>query len=326
MAPDAKVESEIGAAGDLGAIFMDRPQPTERPLHEADRRQQHAERSDVEGLQNVNDEAHVMIMGNPADMGRLPRIAEGNADHLEIFEQVAMADDHPFGSGGGTRSILQKGSVAPLDVGQSAMGRFGSGEGTIDKQPLDLGARQAFAQIRPIAGEQIAPGHRKARRAIGENGGAGVARAAAPGDHHRHGDDPGENATKEGNDEIQAWRKQQRGTIAFAPALGDPLRDRACAEVQLGKGQSDRLATAIRQKDIGEVVGPVRRPDAEQVGEGADCDLRFLPGQPHGSQPAPPPSASRAARCRASSATLGCSKIRSGVSSSFSHSSSSTIR
>src|SRR6202011_4364731 len=66
---DAQVECKIRRACDFGAIVMNRAQPRQRPLNECYWRQQHAERADVEGLQNVQDEPHVVIERHPAHIG-----------------------------------------------------------------------------------------------------------------------------------------------------------------------------------------------------------------------------------------------------------------
>src|SRR5207302_6858801 len=82
VASDAEIECEVGAARDFGAIIVDRPQPAERALHEADRRHEDTQRSNVERLQRIQYEPHVVVERYPADVGRFARIAEGNTDHL----------------------------------------------------------------------------------------------------------------------------------------------------------------------------------------------------------------------------------------------------
>ena len=82
VASDAEIECEVGAARDLRPIIVDRPQPAERALHEADRRHKDTQRSDIERLQRIQNEPHVVIERDPADVRRVSRIAEGNTDHL----------------------------------------------------------------------------------------------------------------------------------------------------------------------------------------------------------------------------------------------------
>ena len=58
---DAQIESEVRRCRDLRPVLMNGTKPVQRPLNECDRRQQDAERAEIQGLQNVQDEAHVVI-------------------------------------------------------------------------------------------------------------------------------------------------------------------------------------------------------------------------------------------------------------------------
>ena len=50
VASDAEVEREIGATCNFRTVIMDRAQPAERTLHEADRRHKHTQRTDIKRL------------------------------------------------------------------------------------------------------------------------------------------------------------------------------------------------------------------------------------------------------------------------------------
>ena len=82
MAPDAQIECEIGAAGYLRPIVVYRLEPAQRALHKTDRRHQDAQRPEIKGLQDAENETHIVVMWDPADIGRVSRIAKGIADHL----------------------------------------------------------------------------------------------------------------------------------------------------------------------------------------------------------------------------------------------------
>ena len=73
---DAQVVGEIGRGGDLGAVVADRAQPGERALHEAGRREQHAERAEIHRSDHAEDQPHVVIERQPVDAGRMLAGAE----------------------------------------------------------------------------------------------------------------------------------------------------------------------------------------------------------------------------------------------------------
>ena len=81
---------------------MNGAQPAERSLHECQRRQQDTERTEVQGLQNVRDEAHVVIQRNPARIGRLPGVAQPQPKHFQILNQIAVGDHDTLGIRGRT--------------------------------------------------------------------------------------------------------------------------------------------------------------------------------------------------------------------------------
>ena len=243
IAADAEVEAEIGAAADLGAIVMDRAQPVERPLHERVRRHQHAERADIERLQRVQDQSHVVIERHPVDIGRLPGVAERDADHFQIGKQIGVADRDALGFGGRARRVLQEGDVLRLRGRQ--IGCAGLGDAQIDREP-----RNPFARNRACRSSRIAKartGERERRLAIGHDRGAGVARAVPARHHHRHGDHPCDQAAEEGDDEFEAGRKHQHGAIAGLGDPREPRRERLRGVMQLAEGEGGFFHAAITE-------------------------------------------------------------------------------
>src|SRR3984893_13759705 len=215
-----------------------------------------------------------------------------------------------------TRRCTAGARCLPAREGEAGIAVFRNRTAGIDKDPIELPSAETIRQLRPSVGEQIAAGHRKARRAVRQNGRAGIPRAGAPRHHQGHRDHTGQEASEERDDEIQARRKQQDCSVAFLAARRQARSHQSGLRIELGKRQGKPLGAAVWQKNVGRVVRLLRRPMSEHVNQGRKLGsrLRFV------HRPA------RVAKCRASSPIVGCSNSRSGVSSKPSQSSSSTLK
>ena len=225
-----------------------------------------------------------------------------------------------------TRRCTAEARCLPAREGEAGLQFSGTRTAGIDKDPVQLSqCAKRSDQIRPSVGEQIAAGHRKARRAVRQNGRAGIPRAGAPRDHHRHRDHAGQEASEERDDEIQARRKQQDRSVAFLSALGQAHSHRAGARIELGKRQGKPLGRRGPAKKCRPGRSAAPPPDVGARQPGTKTRLRAAASACDDNS-APFHRPARVAKCRASSPIVGCSNSRSGVSSNPSHSSSSTIK
>lgn len=211
-----------------------------------------AERADIERLQRVQDQSHVVIERHPVDIGRLPGVTERHADHFEIGKQVGVADRDALGFGRRARRVLQEGDVVRRRERQIGCAGRGRCRVDIERQPHDPFARKPCLQIQTDSEGRI--GQRDRRLAIGHDGCAGVTGTLPPRHHHRHGDDPCDQAAEEGDHEFEARWKHQHGAIA---GLGDP-REPRCERVggimQLAEGKGSFLHAVITEEDVGPIV------------------------------------------------------------------------
>src|SRR5919197_1138430 len=127
----------------------------------------------------------------PADIGRLPRIAKRNTDHLRILDEITVADYHALRRRGRSGCVLEKRNLVAPRSGQLFPPRRPIGAGVVDEEPLDPRRAEAFDQIRARSLDPIAAAYDKTGRAIRQDRRAGIARAVTPWKHHRHGDHPG---------------------------------------------------------------------------------------------------------------------------------------
>src|SRR5947208_16599874 len=88
---DAKVECEVWSSGDLGAVVMDRAQPSQRALNERDRRQQQTSRADIKRLQHIQNETHIVIERYPTGISGPCGVVQGHPYHLEVFNEIAVS-------------------------------------------------------------------------------------------------------------------------------------------------------------------------------------------------------------------------------------------
>ncbi len=210
VALDAQIEGEIGSARDFGAVVaMARSQMSGR-WTKRDRRHQHAGRADIEALQRVYDQPHVVIERHPADIGRASRVAEGPRDHRQIGEQVGVADHDALRRRGRAGGVLQKRDVVGdrLTVRAGLGVSRGGGLGSRFRRRPGLEIRCRIQRRGPRCCPLARSGQRD-RRARHRSGRAGRARAAAC--------------------SRRRWRRLRPGRCCgAAPSSGPPRRATAC--------------------------------------------------------------------------------------------------
>lgn len=79
----------------------DRLQPAYRPLQEEGGTHQNHRDTAIEGLQQAADQAHIMVQRQPAHEDIVGTNRKARFDSPLVGHQIAMADHHSFGCGGG---------------------------------------------------------------------------------------------------------------------------------------------------------------------------------------------------------------------------------
>ncbi len=275
-AAGAQVVAEVGAAADGQPVVADGLQPAHGAPDEGGRRHVHGEGAEEERVQQVRDEAHVVVVRQPA---REP-VGLGGAQHvperLLVGHQVAVADHHSARPGGGAGGVLEERQV----VRPRPRALPGGGVGG---RVLDVGG-----QAHGLA----APGHRQPQRGVGGVGGVGQheagagvledagdaleAFAAVAGQRGRHGDGARVQAAHERLEEVGARRVQQQDGLALGPVLAQPHRQRAGLAVEFGV-RHVLGAAGVVQEDLGVGAAPALGAVAHQIRERAECSGQLGP-------------------------------------------------
>ena len=178
-----------------------------------------------------------------------------------------MADHDPLGGRGRARGVLQQREVVAVWRTRQPGRGCGGRRGDVNGEPDKTGGGDALREVTAFAVDQRPGGEREARRAVGDDRGAGVAPRLPPRHHQRDGDNAGEDAAEQTGDKVDPGRTQQERALARRRLCGDPRGERFCPLCQFGKGDRRRLAAAIRQHDIGAVVGLRGGAVPQQIGE-----------------------------------------------------------
>ncbi|VVM56012.1 hypothetical protein PS639_01031 [Pseudomonas fluorescens] len=269
---------KIRPAADGAAVLADRLQPAQRPCEEVGRRHQHAGHTAENRLQQTADQPHVVVQRQPADdhVVRVQIDTEAVANQQLVRHQVAMADLHTFGQGGGAGGVLQEGDVVVLQVRRDPTLGQGAVEG-IDAQQR----RRAFDLRQRIA--QIGAGQQQTRFGIADDRQqaflmmtTGRLRRIS-----RHRDHTGVQATEKCRDVIRATGEQQHRAIAKISLGLQGAGNDARSLVQFAITEHHSLILGFGEKTQGH---PVRRQgraalegldqcagEFERVGHGVSC-------------------------------------------------------
>ena len=98
--PHTEVIREIRPPAGRRAVPRDRRQPPYRLLKKMHRRHQDAGGAEVEGLQHIADQPHVVIQRQPPDDDVLRRMAEGLLNQALVMQQIGMTDHHALRKAG----------------------------------------------------------------------------------------------------------------------------------------------------------------------------------------------------------------------------------
>ena len=295
IAADAKIVAEIGAAGDLGTIVVDRAQPVERALHEARSAPSGRKRADIERLQRVQDQSHVVIERHPVDIGRLRSCCRARSGSFpRLASRLAWLTATPLGSEVEPEVYCRK----AMSSGFAALGPTARDLARPDRPPATDDRGPKTRCVNPCGPQIGSAGQHDRGFAIGDDRGAGIARAVPARHHHRNRNHARDQAAEERDDEFEAGRKHQHGAVpgfvasrncaarAFAASsAGAYEADRGRPEA-FGRLSSRRASRRCRrQRPRGTRPAPRRRCPA--------CGGR--PAAPPRSEQAPPVPAHR--RC-----------------------------
>ncbi len=98
--PHTEVIREIRPSTGRRAVPRDRRQPPYRLLQKMHRRHQDAGGAEIERLQHIADQSHVVIQRQPADDDILRRMAEGRLNQPLVMQQIGMTDHHALWKSG----------------------------------------------------------------------------------------------------------------------------------------------------------------------------------------------------------------------------------
>ena len=248
----AQIESEIRRAGRARAVMRERRKPAHRPLEKTHRRHQHRARAEIQRLEQVSDQPHVMVDRQPANERRLLVITELAADHGHVRHDVPVRDHHAARLAGGAGAVLeQRERVAAQRRRLPAIAR----------REIDLIAAQQRKRPRPltqprldlqpgVAGRDDRPHLRVGQNRLDAWHMADVARRIS-----RDGDDPRIQTPEERRHEFQSRGLQQQHAVAGSDARAQDVCDSARPGVERGVVQHLSRLLAFRQEMHSRVVG-----------------------------------------------------------------------
>ena len=247
------------------AQARDRLQPVEGALEEGERRHHVAGGAVVQRLQQPLDQPVVVEIRQPGHADALGRVLAATAQVAAMVHHVPVADHDPFGARRRTRGVLEIGQVVRLDPGLSPGVRGVAG----DRADVEMRDR-----LEP--GDVARTGHEFQDRGIGDHDGdpgipgdrpeprqgplepAGLRRRRRDGDHARI------EAAEERLEEVQPGREQQERPIPRRPGRLEPRRDPPRRPIQLAVRQPFAFPAAVVQERIGQALGPIAGPSAQQ--------------------------------------------------------------
>ena len=208
-----------------------------------------------------------MVQWDPTDIGRGAGIAAGDPDHLEIGLQVGVADLHSLGGGGRSGGVLQKGGVIAPQTGQGRPSEGPRLRCRVDGEPIKAGSGEVADKIAAVTRDQCIGSDSEARRTVGNDAGARIAGALPARQHHRHGNDPGQNAAEKSDHKFDAGRTQQQCPLSRGGTRRDPLGQRCGALFEFSEIYRGLLAPPVGEHKVGTVVRLCHRAVMEQIGE-----------------------------------------------------------
>ena len=267
---------EVGTAAGGGAVARDGLEPAHRPPQEGHGCHEDRRGARVEGFEHIADQPHVVEQRQPADDDRALRHAEGPADHLQVVEQIAVRDHHPFGLGGGARGVLQVGESLRGELGRvpvvlravAAVDRAGEARGDlVAGDPLRPGELGGLG--RPVALQDAGMGQHPFRPGVaGDRRGATILASAASGWVGGDGEETSVEATEKGGDELEVGREEQEHRVAReGPFPPQPGGDGPSSPIELAVGQALGVFLAVAEEGEGEAPGMLRRPPPEEKHE-----------------------------------------------------------
>jgi hypothetical protein len=261
----AQVVGEVRAAADRGPLARDGGEPAGGPLQERHRRQDRHPDVAVQRLQHAADEPHVVVGRQPGHGAEPGVVVEVAADLARVGEQVAMADHHALGLGGGARGVLEEGEVATFQLRPLPEVRLRL-PFRPRRQPAQRGQLRRMREAPREVGEDGGGGQRRRRPGIGDDrlqaGRWPVGPGGVGGD--RHG--AGVQAAEEGRDVVEARRVEQQHPLAGESLPRQLDGDGPRPAVQLAIGQGHRVVRVPLGQEVEDhPLGLVLRPPAQQV-------------------------------------------------------------
>ena len=245
----AELVAEIRAAAGSRPVCRDRPQPAYRLFKKGKRWHQNSGGTDVERLENVSDQSHVVVERQPADHCRFRIMGERPADCRLIGHQRTMTNHDAFRPAGRSRGVLEK---------SQSCGGNRQCHPALRRIPWD-GIRSQPGQIVPPPADPGETGklrfqrcrcHHHGRARVLNNG-AQPMQMMTRGRIGWHRHDPGIKTAKEGFDVVEPRRiKKQRTLPRRRHTLQDPT-DRAGAEVERREIDALGFGFAIGEENKG---------------------------------------------------------------------------
>ena len=241
---DAHLIGKVGRAANRSLIAAQRPQPANGPLQEGGRWHQDRMAIDVHWLQDAADEAHVVVVGQPEDAPGPGIHLEALEDHLQIVDQVAVADHHALGGTGGAGGVLQKGQRLRRDAWRPP----GAGRVILNPlcvQPAQRGQVGGLLKTLLDVRQDLPCRQRDLRAGVGDDALDAWRWPVTPGRIGRHGNDASVETTEEGSNEIQTRGIEEQRLPAGDVLLLEQGSDGSRPRVQLRVSHAPAFIFAI---------------------------------------------------------------------------------
>ncbi len=216
---DAQIIREVRAAARRGTVTRYRGEPAKGHHQEVLGRHLDARRGHVQRLQDVPDEPHIVVRGQPPDDHALLGVRERALDHALVVQQVTVRERDALGRSGRARCVLQE---------RQGLGRHARRSKTVfhpvrdlvDGHPVQVIELREFRVLTglPHGREERVGGQDEDRTAVSHDGEHAGQPPFPLRQRDRHGHQPGVKTAEKRGDELETWRQKDERAITYPRA------------------------------------------------------------------------------------------------------------